>query len=116
AVGLRHAGDHRRRQGAPRPDTAAVGRGDPRRARASPLPLRLAAADRPRCSEGGHGVTLPPSLEKHPLLDTWVRIDPAETVTVFSGKSEHGQGLRSTLAPLRAAALDLAPERGRVAA
>jgi hypothetical protein len=35
---------------------------------------------------------LPPSLAKHPDLDTWVRIDPAGTVTLFTGKSEHGQG------------------------
>jgi CO/xanthine dehydrogenase Mo-binding subunit len=54
---------------------------------------------------------LPPSLEKHPSLDTWVRIDPAETVTVFSGKSEHGQGLRSTLARIGAEELDVALER-----
>jgi CO/xanthine dehydrogenase Mo-binding subunit len=58
---------------------------------------------------------LPTSLEKHPLLDTWVRIDPAETVTVFSGKSEHGQGLRSMLARIGAEELDVALERVRVA-
>jgi CO/xanthine dehydrogenase Mo-binding subunit len=58
---------------------------------------------------------LPPSLEKHPELDTWVRIDEAETVTVFSGKSEHGQGLRSMLARIAAEELDVALERVRVA-
>jgi nicotinate dehydrogenase subunit B len=57
---------------------------------------------------------LPPSLAKHPELDTWVRIDDAETVTVFSGKSEHGQGLRSMLARIGAEELDVALERMRV--
>jgi nicotinate dehydrogenase subunit B len=57
---------------------------------------------------------LPPSLAKHPELDTWVRIDDAETVTVFSGKSEHGQGLRSMLARIGADELDVALERVRV--
>ena len=58
--------------------------------------------------------SLPPSLAKHPELDTWVRIDEAETVTVFSGKSEHGQGLRSMLARIGAEELDVALERVRV--
>jgi nicotinate dehydrogenase subunit B len=57
---------------------------------------------------------LPPSLAKHPDLDTWVRIDDAGTVTVFSGKSEHGQGLRSMLARIGAEELDVALERVRV--
>jgi nicotinate dehydrogenase subunit B len=57
---------------------------------------------------------LPPSLAKHPELDTWVRIDDTETVTVFSGKSEHGQGLRSMLARIGAEELDVALERVRV--
>jgi nicotinate dehydrogenase subunit B len=57
---------------------------------------------------------LPPSLARHPDLDTWVRIDPAGTVTVFTGKSEHGQGLRSTLARIAAEELDVALECIRV--
>jgi CO/xanthine dehydrogenase Mo-binding subunit len=57
---------------------------------------------------------LPPSLAKHPDLDTWVRIDPAGTVTLFTGKSEHGQGLRSTIARIGAEELDVALERVRV--
>src|SRR5690242_21771564 len=57
---------------------------------------------------------LPPSLQKHPSLDVWVRIDLADTVTVFTGKSEHGQGLRSTIARIGAEELDVALERVRV--
>ena len=57
---------------------------------------------------------LPPSLAKHPSLDMWVRIDAGETVTVFTGKSEHGQGLRSSIARIGAEELDVALERMRV--
>src|SRR5439155_14797059 len=115
AVRLLHPGHHRGREGAAHPHAAAVRRGDPSRTRAASLPLRLAAADRQGRAQGGGRVSaLPPSLEKHPLLDTWVRIDPAETVTVFTGKSEHGQGLRSTLARIGAEELDLTLERIRV--
>ena len=58
--------------------------------------------------------TLPPSLARHPELDSWVRIDPEGTVTVFTGKSEHGQGLRSTMARIGAEELDVALDRVRV--
>jgi nicotinate dehydrogenase subunit B len=44
----------------------------------------------------------------------WVRIDPAETVTVFTGKTEQGQGLRSMLARIGADELDVSLERIRV--
>src|SRR5262249_30979740 len=77
-----------------------------------PLPLRLAAAHRQGgAPRSGRMTELPPSLAKHPELDTWVRIDEVETVTVFSGKSEHGQGLRSMLARIGAEELDVVLER-----
>src|SRR5262249_10097966 len=80
-----------------------------------PLPLRLAAAHRQGgAPRSGRMTELPPSLAKHPELDTWVRIDEVETVTVFSGKSEHGQGLRSMLARSGAEGLDVVLERVRV--
>jgi CO/xanthine dehydrogenase Mo-binding subunit len=44
----------------------------------------------------------------------WVRIDPADTVTVFTGKVELGQGLRAALARIAADELDIASERVRV--
>ena len=59
-------------------------------------------------------IELPPNLRRHPSLDTWVRIDTADTVTVFTGKSEHGQGLRSSIARIAADELDVALERVRV--
>jgi len=57
---------------------------------------------------------LPPSLERHPDLDTWVRIDERDTVTVFTGKVDLGQGLRSTIARIGAEELDVALERVHV--
>jgi CO/xanthine dehydrogenase Mo-binding subunit len=57
---------------------------------------------------------LPAALAAHPELDTWVRIDPARTITVFTGKVELGQGLVSALARIAADELDVAFERVRV--
>lgn len=59
-------------------------------------------------------MTIPPVIERHPDLDTWVRVDERETVTVFSGKVELGQGIRSALARIGAEELDLPLARVRV--
>src|SRR5262249_25782752 len=105
----------RQREGAARPGAAALRRGDPHRPRPAPPPLRVAAAHHQGgAPSGSRMTTLPPSLAKHPDLDTWVRLDDTGTVTVFSGKSEHGQGLRSMLARIGAEELDVALERMRV--
>ena len=47
-------------------------------------------------------------------LDARVHVDPAETITVRTGKVELGQGLRSALARIAAEELDVALERIRV--
>ena len=39
----------------------------------------------------------PQILVDYPNLDSWIRIDPTETITVFSGKVEYGQGLKTAL-------------------
>ena len=57
---------------------------------------------------------LPPSLVRHPELDTWVRVDPADTITLFTGKVELGQGLKAAIARIGAEELDVALERVRV--
>jgi nicotinate dehydrogenase subunit B len=57
---------------------------------------------------------LPGSLARYPRLDLWVRIDPRDTVTLFTGKAELGQGLRSALARIGADELDVAIDRIRV--
>lgn len=58
--------------------------------------------------------TLPPALQQTPALDAWIRIDRAETVTVFTGKVEIGQGIKTAVAQLAAEELDVALERIRV--
>jgi nicotinate dehydrogenase subunit B len=55
--------------------------------------------------------SLPGSLKDTPLLDAWVRIDADGTATVFTGKAELGQGLRTALLQIAAEQLDLAPSR-----
>ena len=57
---------------------------------------------------------LPSSLARHPDLDTWVRVDPADTITLFTGKVELGQGLKTAIARIGAEELDVDLERVRV--
>jgi nicotinate dehydrogenase subunit B len=59
--------------------------------------------------------SIPRSLRRNPGLDTWLRIDVGGTVTVFSGKVELGQGIRTALAQVAAEELDVAIERLRMA-
>ena len=54
------------------------------------------------------------SLKQIPSLDAWVRFNTDETVTVFSGKMEMGQDLRTSLAMIAADELDVALDRVRV--
>jgi CO/xanthine dehydrogenase Mo-binding subunit len=57
---------------------------------------------------------LPPSLARHPELDLWIRIDSEATVTLFTGKVELGQGLRTAIARIGAEELDVSLDRIRV--
>jgi nicotinate dehydrogenase subunit B len=57
---------------------------------------------------------LPNTLYEHPELDSWIKINPDETVTVFSGKVEYGQGIKTALAQIAADELDVALERVRM--
>ena len=59
-------------------------------------------------------MSLPPDLARHPALDTWIRLNADETVTLFSGKVELGQGLVSAIARIGAEELDVALARIRV--
>src|SRR5215467_9548901 len=54
---------------------------------------------------------LPGSLATNRMLDGWIRINPAGTVTVFTGKCELGQGILTALAQIAAEELDVAYER-----
>jgi CO/xanthine dehydrogenase Mo-binding subunit len=62
--------------------------------------------------EGGGGPKkirpdLPGSLASQPLLDAWIRIGPDGGATVFTGKAELGQGIKTALTQLAIDELDL---------
>ncbi|MDR8399985.1 molybdopterin-dependent oxidoreductase [Paraburkholderia sp. USG1] len=49
------------------------------------------------------------SLKTNPYLDSWIRIDRAGKVTVYTGKVELGTGVRTALLQIAAEELDMAP-------
>ena len=55
----------------------------------------------------GSHASLAGSLKKTPFLDSWIRIEPSGFVTVFTGKAELGQGIRTALAQVAAEELDV---------
>src|SRR6202008_2565247 len=56
---------------------------------------------------GGGAGNLPGSLKKSPFLDAWVRIDADGGITVFTGKAELGQGIKTALLQVAAEQLDV---------
>ncbi|GJD52038.1 Nicotinate dehydrogenase subunit B [Methylobacterium crusticola] len=70
--------------------------------------LREAAL--PGAARAAGAAGLPGSLARHPRIDAWIRIGPDGGVTVLTGKSELGQGLRTALIQVAAEELGLAPE------
>ena len=66
-------------------------------------------------AQGGEGsvgaarANLPGSLRQTPMLDAWIRIDGQGAITVFTGKAELGQGIRTALIQVAAEELDVAP-------
>ncbi|MCW5684511.1 MAG: xanthine dehydrogenase family protein molybdopterin-binding subunit [Pseudolabrys sp.] len=50
---------------------------------------------------------LPGDLKKTSLLDSWIRIDADGTITVFTGKSELGQGVKTALRQVAAEELSV---------
>jgi len=52
---------------------------------------------------------LPGDLAKSPMLDSWIGIDGDGQVTVFTGKAELGQGLKTALIQIAAHELAVAP-------
>src|SRR5438045_2617774 len=56
------------------------------------------------------GPKLPGSLEKSPMLHAWRRSDPDGKITIFTGKAELGQGIKTALIQLAAEELVVAPE------
>jgi nicotinate dehydrogenase subunit B len=58
--------------------------------------------------------TLPQSLVQTPDLDAWVRINRDGTITLFTGKVEFGQDIRTSIAMIGAEELDVSLERIRI--
>jgi len=57
---------------------------------------------------------LPGSLKSTPWLDAWIRIGPEGDITVFTGKAELGQGIKTALIQVAAEELDVAPSAIRL--
>ena len=57
---------------------------------------------------------LPRSLAETPKLDRWLRINDNETITLFTGKVEYGQGIKTAIAQIGAEELAVEVERVRV--
>ncbi|HYX01076.1 MAG TPA: molybdopterin cofactor-binding domain-containing protein [Reyranella sp.] len=53
---------------------------------------------------------LPGSLGKSPLLESWIRIDADGRITVFTGKAELGQGIKTALIQIAADELAVPPD------
>ena len=84
-----------------------------KRAAGQTLEPAITVLDRPLVEIVGGG-TLPGSFERSPELDEWVRIDSDETVTIFVGKVEYGQGILTPFVQLAAEELDVSLARMRV--
>ena len=56
---------------------------------------------------------LPGSLKQAPFLDSWIRIDADGAITVFTGKAELGQGIKTALIQIAAEQID-GKTRGRI--
>src|SRR5262249_8713406 len=67
------------------------------------LPARLVMAQKPATRD------LPGSLQRNSELDSWIRIDGRGAITVFTGKCELGQGIKTALIQVAAAELAVAP-------
>ena len=81
---------------------------------AGALVVAFSLTRRAAAQEGGGGKKpvapgLPGSLKTSPLLDSWIRIDAGGRITVFTGKAELGQGIKTALLQVAAEELDVAP-------
>ena len=54
---------------------------------------------------------LPGSLKTSPHLDSWIRVDAQGGITVFTGKAELGQGIRTALTQIAAEELKVPFQR-----
>jgi CO/xanthine dehydrogenase Mo-binding subunit len=56
---------------------------------------------------GKKGPKLPGSLAKNANLDSWIRVETDGTVTIFTGKAELGQGIKTAIAQIAAEEIDV---------
>src|SRR5229473_3955849 len=68
----------------------------------------------PRAAFGQAPGTLPFRLRSNRRLEGWIRLEPDETVTVFTGKAELGQGILTALAQIAAEELDVGFDKVRM--
>jgi nicotinate dehydrogenase subunit B len=78
------------------------------------LVVAFSLAPRAFAQEGGAAQKpvapgLPGSLKTTPFLDAWIRVDGQGKITVFTGKAELGQGIKTALVQVAAEELDIAP-------
>ncbi len=64
------------------------------------------AAQAPRADD-----KLPGSLAQTPMLDAWIRVDVSGAISVFTGKVELGQGIKTALLQIAAEELVVPPSR-----
>src|SRR4051812_30035225 len=140
AVRLLHSGDDHAGSGAARTQLPAHERRDPQAHERESLPLRHPHADRargrargaramnrrgfiarsgalvvsfsllPRVA-GAQAGKLPGSLNHEPMLDAWIRVGADGRITVFTGKAELGQGIKTALIQVAAEELVVEPSR-----
>jgi nicotinate dehydrogenase subunit B len=68
----------------------------------------------PGAAFGQASGALPFSLRNNRRLEGWIRLEPDETVTVFTGKAELGQGILTALAQIAADELDVGFDKIRM--
>jgi nicotinate dehydrogenase subunit B len=73
--------------------------------------LTVSFATRVQAQSADAAPKLPGSLKDTPRLAGWVQVAPDGTVTVFTGKAELGQGIRTALIQVAAEQLSLTPVR-----
>jgi CO/xanthine dehydrogenase Mo-binding subunit len=73
------------------------------------LVVAFAAHGEASAQESGKADDLPGDLANYPILDSWIRIDADGRITVFTGKAELGQGLRTALIQVAADELAVSP-------
>lgn len=76
---------------------------------ASPILADLAGGGEGGAAPPAVRPDLPGSLKSNPHLDSWIHIRPDGRATVFSGKAELGQGIRTALLQVAAEELDMRP-------